>query len=101
MFFFGYVKKINGIMDVVNFEIFGNLMFLLFCVGMVVGWNIIFDLFMVLLFDCDLYLENDGFNGNCGNSFFVVFFFVSYIIIIFLIIINMYIVVILENFNEV
>lgn len=101
MLLFGYVKKSNGIMDVVNFEMFGNFMFLLFWVGIVVGWNIIFDLFMVFEFDCDLNMDNGGFNGNCGNCFFVVFFFVSYILIIFLIMINMYIVVILENFNEV
>lgn len=97
---FGYVKKTNGITDVVNFETFGNSMLLLFRVGTAAGWNTILDPLMVSPPDCDPHLENDGLNGNCGNSFLAVFFFVSYIIIIFLIIINMYIAVILENFNE-
>lgn len=97
---FGYVKKTNGITDVVNFETFGNSMLLLFRVGTAAGWNTILDPLMVSPPDCDPHLKNGGLNGNCGNSFLAVFFFVSYILIIFLIIINMYIAVILENFNE-
>lgn len=97
---FGYVKKTNGITDVVNFETFGNSMLLLFRVGTAAGWNTILDPLMVSPPDCDPDLDNGGLNGNCGNRFLAVFFFVSYIIIIFLIIINMYIAVILENFNE-
>ena len=97
---FGYVKKTNGITDVVNFETFGNSMLLLFRVGTAAGWNTILDPLMVSPPDCDPDLNNGGLNGNCGNRFLAVFFFVSYIIIIFLIIINMYIAVILENFNE-
>lgn len=97
---FGYVKKTNGITDVVNFETFGNSMLLLFRVGTAAGWNTILDPLMVSAPDCDPDIENDGENSNCGNRFLAVFFFVSYILIIFLIIINMYIAVILENFNE-
>jgi len=97
---FGYVKKTNGITDVVNFETFGNSMLLLFRVGTAAGWNTILDPLMVTPPDCDPDLDNGGLNGNCGNRFLAVFFFVSYIVIIFLIIINMYIAVILENFNE-
>lgn len=97
---FGYVKKTNGITDVVNFETFGNSMLLLFRVGTAAGWNTILDPLMVTPPDCDPHLDNGGTNGNCGNKFLAVFFFVSYILIIFLIMINMYIAVILENFNE-
>lgn len=97
---FGYVKKTNGITDVVNFETFGNSMLLLFRVGTAAGWNTILDPLMVSPPDCDPDIDNGGINGDCGNRFLAVFFFVSYILIIFLIIINMYIAVILENFNE-
>lgn len=97
---FGYVKKSNGITDVVNFETFGNSMLLLFRVGTAAGWNTILDPLMVSEPDCDPNMDNGGPNGNCGNRFLAVFFFVSYILIIFLIMINMYIAVILENFNE-
>ena len=97
---FGYVKKSNGITDVVNFETFGNSMLLLFRIGTAAGWNTILDPLMVRPPDCDPHLPDSGPNGNCGNRFLAVFFFVSYILIIFLIIINMYIAVILENFNE-
>ena len=44
---FGYVKKSNGITDVVNFETFGNSMLLLFRVGTAAGWNTILDPLMV------------------------------------------------------
>ena len=97
---FGYVKKSNGITDVVNFETFGSSVLLLFRVATAAGWNTILDPLMVTPPDCDPNLKNSGSNGNCGNKFLAVFFFVSYIIIIFLIMINMYIAVILENFNE-
>ena len=97
---FGYVKKTNGITDVVNFETFGNSMLLLFRVGTAAGWNTILDPLMVTPPDCNNTLDNGGPNGDCGNRILAVFFFVSYILIIFLIIINMYIAVILENFNE-
>lgn len=97
---FGYVKKTNGITDVVNFETFGNSMLLLFRVGTAAGWNTILDPLMVTPPDCNETLDNGGPNGDCGNKILAVFFFVSYILIIFLIIINMYIAVILENFNE-
>ena len=39
-------------------------------------------------------------NGNCGFPFVSIIFFVSFIIINFMIVINMYIAIILENFNQ-
>ncbi|XP_068681874.1 sodium channel protein 1 brain-like isoform X2 [Montipora foliosa] len=97
---FGYVKKTNGITDVVNFETFNSSMLLLFRVATAAGWNTILDPLMVTPPDCNPDLDNGGTNGDCGNRILAVIFFVSYILIIFLIMINMYIAVILENFNE-
>ena len=39
-------------------------------------------------------------NGNCGFPFMSIIYFVSFIIINFMIVINMYIAIILENFNQ-
>ncbi|XP_067031224.1 sodium channel protein 1 brain-like [Acropora muricata] len=96
---FGYVKKTNGITDVVNFETFGSSILLLFRVGTAAGWNTILDPLMVTPPDCNEEPAGGG-PGDCGNRILAVIFFVTYILIIFLIMINMYIAVILENFNE-
>ena len=99
---FGYVKKTNGITEVVNFETFGNSMLLLFRIGTAAGWNAILDPLMIQPPDCDMNYtrpHNAG-KGNCGIPFLAVPYFVSYILVVFLIVINMYIAVILENFNE-
>lgn len=82
----------------VNFEIFGCFMLLLFCLFIGVGWNDILELLMFCEFDCDL--NYGGFlNGNCGFFVGVVIYFVFYIFIVFFIIVNMYIVIIFENVN--
>ena len=39
-------------------------------------------------------------NGDCGHPFVAIIYFVSFIIINFMIVINMYIAIILENFNQ-
>ena len=39
--------------------------------------------------------------GDCGKKGLAIFFFIVYILVVFLIIINMYIAVILENFDEI
>ena len=39
--------------------------------------------------------------GDCGNATLAIIFFIAYIVVVFLIIINMYIAVILENFDEI
>lgn len=49
--------------------------------------------------DCDMEYMNQP-NGNCGHPVIAIAFFVSFIIINFMIVINMYIAVILENFNQ-
>lgn len=100
MLFFVYVKKIGVLNEVVNFEIFLNLMLLIFCLMIVVGWNDVLEFLMIKLFDCDLNYKG-FFNGNCGNGWIVVCYFFSFIVIIFLVFINMYVVVVLENYNNV
>lgn len=103
MSLFGYVKKWNGITEVVNFETFGNSMLLLFRIGTAAGWNTILDPIMLEQGRppyCDANKEPGGMNGDCGIPWLAVIYFVSYITLLFLIIVNMYIAVILENFNE-
>ncbi|KAF6299614.1 sodium voltage-gated channel alpha subunit 4 [Rhinolophus ferrumequinum] len=99
---FAYVKKESGIDDMFNFETFGNSMICLFEITTSAGWD---GLLNPILNsgppDCDPTLENPGSHvkGNCGNPSIGICFFCSYIIVSFLIVVNMYIAIILENFN--
>ncbi|XP_073539227.1 sodium channel protein type 4 subunit alpha isoform X1 [Phyllobates terribilis] len=99
---FAYVKKESGIDDMFNFETFGNSIICLFEITTSAGWD---GLLNPILNsgppDCDPHIENPGtaVQGNCGNPAIGIVFFCSYIIISFLIVINMYIAIILENFN--
>ncbi|XP_009573430.1 PREDICTED: sodium channel protein type 4 subunit alpha-like, partial [Fulmarus glacialis] len=99
---FAYVKKEAGIDDIFNFETFGNSMICLFQITTSAGWD---GLLSPILNsgppDCDPNLDNPGSSvkGDCGNPSIGIFFFCSYIIISFLIVVNMYIAIILENFN--
>ncbi|KAM9657450.1 sodium channel protein type 4 subunit alpha isoform 2-T2 [Morphnus guianensis] len=99
---FAYVKKEAGIDDIFNFETFGNSIICLFQITTSAGWD---GLLSPILNsgppDCDPDLENPGspVKGDCGNPSIGIFFFCSYIIISFLIVVNMYIAIILENFN--
>ncbi|CAM1295429.1 Uncharacterised protein r2_g457 [Pycnogonum litorale] len=96
---FGHVKRHGIIDDQVNFETFGRSMVLLFRLTTSAGWNDVLDALMKDPPGCD---PNNGRSstGNCGQPMMAVVYFVSYIFINFLIIINMYIAVILENFNQ-
>ncbi|KAM6295394.1 sodium channel protein type 4 subunit alpha isoform 2-T2 [Aegotheles albertisi] len=99
---FAYVKKESGIDDMFNFETFGNSIICLFMITTSAGWD---GLLNPILNsgppDCDPNAENPGSSvkGDCGNPSIGIFFFCSYIIISFLIVVNMYIAIILENFN--
>ncbi|XP_004707333.1 sodium channel protein type 4 subunit alpha [Echinops telfairi] len=99
---FAYVKKESGIDDMFNFETFGNSIICLFEITTSAGWD---GLLNPILNsgppDCDPTLENPGSSvrGDCGNPSIGICFFCSYIIISFLIVVNMYIAIILENFN--
>uniref|UniRef100_A0A3P9JVQ9 Sodium channel protein n=1 Tax=Oryzias latipes TaxID=8090 RepID=A0A3P9JVQ9_ORYLA len=99
---FAYVKKDKGIDDLFNFETFGNSMICLFQITTSGGWDTLLDpILNSNIDDCDRDKEHPGSNtkGDCGNPPVGIAFFVSYIIISFLIVVNMYIAVILENFN--
>ena len=100
MSFFGYVKKTGALNDVVNFETFLNSMLLIFRLMTAAGWNDVLDPLMIEPPDCDPDYK-DLSNGNCGNYWAAVIYFYSFIIIIFLVLINMYVAVILENYNNV
>ncbi|KAA0725547.1 Sodium channel protein type 4 subunit alpha A [Triplophysa tibetana] len=99
---FAYVKKQAGIDDLFNFETFGGSIICLFEITTSAGWD---GLLLPILNsgppDCDPDIENPGtsFRGNCGNPAMGIMFFCSYIIMTFLVVVNMYIAIILENFN--
>ncbi|RVE58046.1 hypothetical protein OJAV_G00205230 [Oryzias javanicus] len=99
---FAYVKKDRGIDDLFNFETFGNSMICLFQITTSGGWDGLLDPILNKYdTDCNRDAEHPGsiYKGDCGNPPVGIAFFVSYIIISFLIVVNMYIAVILENFN--
>ncbi|XP_056152684.1 sodium channel protein type 4 subunit alpha A [Lampris incognitus] len=99
---FAYVRKHAGIDDIFNFETFGGSIICLFQITTSAGWD---GLLLPILNreppDCDPDIENPGSDvkGNCGNPGMGIMFFCSYIIISFLVVVNMYIAIILENFN--
>uniref|UniRef100_A0A665WCK5 Sodium channel protein n=1 Tax=Echeneis naucrates TaxID=173247 RepID=A0A665WCK5_ECHNA len=99
---FAYVKKEAGVDDIFNFETFGGSIICLFQMTTSAGWD---GLLLPMLNreapDCDPDFENPGTDvkGNCGSPGMGMMFFCSYIIISFLVVVNMYIAIILENFN--
>nr|XP_055033108.1 sodium channel protein type 4 subunit alpha A isoform X1 [Misgurnus anguillicaudatus]XP_055033109.1 sodium channel protein type 4 subunit alpha A isoform X1 [Misgurnus anguillicaudatus]XP_055033111.1 sodium channel protein type 4 subunit alpha A isoform X1 [Misgurnus anguillicaudatus]XP_055033112.1 sodium channel protein type 4 subunit alpha A isoform X1 [Misgurnus anguillicaudatus] len=99
---FAYVKKQAGIDDLFNFETFGSSIICLFEITTSAGWD---GLLLPILNngppDCDPNAENPGteVKGNCGSPAIGIVFFSSYIIMSFLVVVNMYIAIILENFN--
>lgn len=104
---FGHVRHTGTLDDVVNFQTFGSSLVLLFRLTTSAGWNDILDPLMISGTQCnsDYWTHPNGTKlkaprGDCGSSGIAVFFMVSFILIAFLIIINMYIAVILENFNQ-
>ena len=100
MSFFGHVKKTGALNDVVNFETFLNSMLLIFRLITAAGWNDVLEPLVIQPPDCDPNFKGLS-NGNCGNYWLAVIYFYSFIIIIFLVLINMYVAVILENYNNI
>ncbi|XP_061431061.1 sodium channel protein type 4 subunit alpha-like [Lethenteron reissneri] len=98
---FAYVRRESGIDDMFNFETFGNSMICLFMITTSAGWDGLLNPILNSPPDCDLDQEHPGTSvrGDCGNSPVGIAFFTSYIIISFLVVVNMYIAIILENFN--
>ncbi|XP_070704027.1 sodium channel protein type 4 subunit alpha B [Pempheris klunzingeri] len=98
---FAYVKKEAMIDDMFNFETFGNSMICLFMITTSAGWDGLLSPIMNMPPDCDPDIENPGsmVRGNCGSPAIGIVFFTTYIIMSFLVVVNMYIAIILENFN--
>ncbi|NWS93738.1 SCN5A protein, partial [Mionectes macconnelli] len=95
---FAYVKMADGIDDMFNFQTFANSMLCLFQITTSAGWD---GLLSPILNTGPPYCDPsiNGIVGECGKPAIGIIYFVSYIIISFLIVVNMYIAVILENFN--
>ncbi|KAA0705928.1 Sodium channel protein type 4 subunit alpha B [Triplophysa tibetana] len=99
---FAYVKKEGGIDDMFNFETFGNSIICLFMITTSAGWDgLLSPILNSAPPDCDPNVENPGsfVKGNCGSPAVGIVFFCSYIVMSFLVVVNMYIAIILENFN--
>lgn len=62
------------------------------------GWNDVLESLMIQPPACEL--GDHGHNGNCGSPLLAITYFTSFIIISYMIVINMYIAIILENFNQ-
>ncbi|NWT77730.1 SCN5A protein, partial [Lanius ludovicianus] len=95
---FAYVKMEGGIDDMFNFQTFANSMLCLFQITTSAGWD---GLLSPILNTGPPYCNPNIKDtiGECGKPAIGIIYFVSYIIISFLIVVNMYIAVILENFN--
>ena len=63
------------------------------------GWNDILDPLLIQPPRCDLHFNNLPY-GNCGNPTLATLYLVSFIVLSSMIVINMYIAVLLENFNQ-
>lgn len=103
MTIFGRLEKQGDLSEVVNFETFSSSFCLLFRIATAAGWNGIFNAACVKPPLCDQnakFKSNGLTKGTCGNTTIAIIYFVSYILLFVLIIINMYIAVILENFNQ-
>ncbi|KAJ8970053.1 hypothetical protein NQ317_012028 [Molorchus minor] len=99
MFLFGHVRQQGALNDMVNFETFGRSMHLLFRLITSAGWNDVLESLMIEYPDCDPHYNNQS-NGDCGYPLLAIIYFTSFIIINYMIVINMYIAIILENFNQ-
>ncbi|XP_043277863.1 sodium channel protein 60E isoform X2 [Venturia canescens] len=97
---FGHVRKQGALDDMVNFETFGRSMQLLFRLMTSAGWNDVLESLMVQWPDCDPTPTSRKINGDCGYPLLAITYFTSFIIISYMIVINMYIAIILENFNQ-
>ncbi|XP_050996123.1 sodium channel protein type 11 subunit alpha [Acomys russatus] len=87
------VKRSSGIDDIFNFDTFSGSMLCLFQITTSAGWD---SLLSPML---DSKASSNSSQDSCQQPRIAIIYFVSYIIISFLIVVNMYIAVILENFN--
>lgn len=123
MSLFGHVRLQGALNDMVNFQTFGRSMTLLFRLMTSAGWNDVLESLMIQPPHCkraivrtshssfisvnglllsvigNPYFNNQT-NGDCGHPLLAITYFTSFIIINYMIVINMYIAIILENFNQ-
>ncbi|KAL5288421.1 hypothetical protein ACFFRR_008949 [Megaselia abdita] len=99
MSLFGHVKLQGALDDMVNFQTFGRSMQLLFRLMTSAGWNDVLESLMIQPPHCDPFFNRQT-NGDCGHPLLAITYFTSFIIISYMIVINMYIAIILENFNQ-
>lgn len=99
MFLFGHVRLQGALDDMVNFQTFARSMHLLFRLITSAGWNDVLESLMIDEPDCDKSFKGQS-NGDCGYPLLSIIYFTSFIIINYMIVINMYIAIILENFNQ-
>ena len=102
MSLFGYTIHNGMLNDRVNFETFSSSMTLLFRLMTSGGWNEILDALMVdsQTTNCGTDKEFTGVPNSCGVKWAAIGYMCSFLLVTFLIVINMYIAVILENFNQ-
>uniref|UniRef100_A0A1B0CQM6 Sodium channel protein n=1 Tax=Lutzomyia longipalpis TaxID=7200 RepID=A0A1B0CQM6_LUTLO len=98
MSLFGHVRLQGALDDMVNFQTFSRSMQLLFRLMTSAGWNDVLESLMIQPPDCTL--GSSSSNGDCGHPLLAITYFTSFIIISYMIVINMYIAIILENFNQ-
>lgn len=99
MALFGHVTPTGALNEMVNFQTFGRSMLLLFRLMTGAGWNDILNPLLIQPPDCDMTYHNLPY-GNCGNPTLATLYLVSFIVLSSMIVINMYIAVLLENFNQ-
>lgn len=99
MALFGHVVHSGAINEMVNFETFGRSMLLLFRLMTGAGWNDILNPLLIQPPYCDITYHNLPY-GNCGSPILATLYLVSFIVLSSMIVINMYIAVLLENFNQ-
>ena len=96
---FGHVTHSGALNEMVNFETFGRSMLLLFRLMTGAGWNDILNPLLIQPPYCDITYRNLPY-GNCGSPLLATLYLVSFIVLSSMIVINMYIAVLLENFNQ-
>ena len=98
---FAYVQQICGIDHILNFETFINSFLLLFQVSTCEDWNKFLEPIILPEPECDRHIQNGNPNGmgNCGQSNVGIIYFGTFVFITWIIVINMYIAIILENFD--
>ncbi|XP_025077610.1 sodium channel protein 1 brain-like isoform X3 [Pomacea canaliculata] len=105
--FFSNVKLNGDQTDLTNFRTISNATLLLLTLVTGAGWNDVLNVIMTEEPDCNSthrVLPNGSiaasYNGDCGMKALAIPYIISYILIVYLVVANMFIAVILENYEE-